>query len=311
VSQREFGRDRGSRLIIWAFSSLLWWEVHLLNGLTAFSRSPISTDEPVISSCCYKDPWSPPGTCAKADMDQDVVKPPGSLAEALLRLPTEIRLHIFRILFDQSRITVTAPRDCHCETTRKVGPYTASHQWLLHPGSAQIRREALVIFLECTLWEFHCINAFHHFSERLNALKFGHWNCLASIRTISIGLSEIDRHASDSYSALLQLPNLKSLTVSPRREGWATIDIHAVLDGDSLKKHSVVDGVYRVLSSRQGFQPLRDICSKPRGFVMYFVFPVRYIRSELPHRWVLEFWRANLNNQIIDRDRMDMPLGDE
>src|ERR1700753_4230787 len=124
---------------------------------------------------------------------------PQPLTEALLGLPAEIRLHIFRLLFHGSTAGVTASSECVCTVSKAAGPYSPAHQFLLNPGSRQLRQEAWQVFLQTTLWQFHCFLSLQQFTERLKVLSTPDWNCLSSVRKMTIVISQVENYASDAF----------------------------------------------------------------------------------------------------------------
>ncbi len=224
----------------------------------------------------------------------------------LLELPAEIRRKIFEDAFNANRVAVTAKSGCYCFSDA-TGPYHAEHQWLVRADLPdQVRQEAQRVFVETAMWELHCQQAFTAFVSRMTAL-----HTLNNVRHVRMNVFEIE---SQWKLNLEYFPKLLTATFSPWQKGW-TIDVPEQADSELLSDVNVMDRVWRVLESKEGYGPVRDAFKQPRRFRIHFVFPIRYL---LPGKtgfgsplWQLSVWRANLDTGMIERNWREVHLVQE
>jgi len=224
----------------------------------------------------------------------------------LLELPAEIRRKIFEDAFNANRVAVTAKSGCYCFSDA-TGPYHAEHQWLVRADLPdQVRQEAQRVFVETAMWELHCQQAFTAFVSRMTAL-----HTLNNVRHVRMNVFEIE---SQWKLNLEYFPKLLTATFSPWQKGW-TIDVPEQADSELLSDVNVMDRVWRVLESKEGYGPVRDAFKQPRRFRIHFVFPIRYL---LPGKtgfgsplWQLSVWRADLDTGMIERTWQEVHLVQE
>ncbi len=238
----------------------------------------------------------------------------------LLNLPAEIRARIYDLAFNGNRVAVSSGSGCYCASDG-TGPYREDHRWLLTNATGRVRQDAQYAFIKRAIWELHCEGAFKLFLARMNAL-----GALSEVRHIRVSVFETSREYWQL--PLEKLPHLRSVTFAPWQKGW-TIDVPAKDGSDQLTDASIIEKVRDLMAYKDGYEPVRDLIASQRSYIIYFVFPIRYLLpgKVLPYRWQLKVsptliglivltemiknWRANMDNGTIDRKWRDIYLVQE